>query len=305
MRTAPIRTACLLAAFLAAGLLPAAPGAADEEKRGPPRVVQGKDGARMALVPAGPFLMGDPPAKGEKPARARKVVVKAFYVDRTEVTNAQYRAFLAWVKKHGDATVRHPRQPAGKDHTPRYWKPFRPKLLRTTGMARLQPFDDETFCGDTQPVVGVDWFDAYAYARWAGKRLPTEAEWEKAARGTDGRTWPWGNEWAFDRCNSGGYEWKGEKDGFIYVAPVGSYPKGASPCGCWDMAGNAWEWTAESEQVGVKTRYAIKGGGSNSYPSQVRAASRKLYEPTFRSFAVGFRCAMDVPKTLRKGADGG
>lgn len=312
MRPSLTRTALLLACF-AAGLLCGAPGLAEEERRGSwPRSLQAKDGAVMLLVAAGRLRLGDPPAKGRVPDTRPETAVGAFYLDRHEVTNAQYRAFLAWVKEHGDAALRHPRQPAGKDHTPRYWKPFRPKLLRETGMARLQPFDDGTFRKDEHPVVGVDWFDAYAYARWAGKRLPTEAEWELAARGTDDRAWPWGDAWDFARCNSGGYERKGEKDGFVYTAPVGSYPRGASPCGCLDMAGNVWEWVADRAPPRVKPTDAstpfhrlAKGGGSSSYPSQVRAASRRVHEPAFRSFVVGFRCARDVPRGAKKEEGGG
>ncbi|MCA9485166.1 MAG: SUMF1/EgtB/PvdO family nonheme iron enzyme, partial [Nitrospina sp.] len=193
----------------------------------------------------------------------------AFYIDRHEVTNAQYRLFLDWVAANSDTTVRHPEQPPGKNHTPRYWNLWRPALLRQTGMDRMQQFNDATFRKPDHPVVGIDWFDAYAYSRWAGKRLPSEAEWEKAARGTDGRIWPWGNDWDFAKCNSGGYEWKGERDGYIYTAPADHYPEGTSPYGCFNMAGNVWEWTGESARSASSSKLekVIKGGGSNSYPS--------------------------------------
>jgi sulfatase modifying factor 1 len=283
------------AAFLAMGLACAQPGRADDDS-GPPRAITAKDGASMVLVPSGPFLMGDAPKPGERP---RRVAASAFYIDTREVTNAQYRAFLNWVEEHGDATVRHPLQPSTKDHVPRYWKPFKPRLLKQTGVGRLQPFDEQTFRKEDHPVVGVDWFDAYAYARWAGKRLPTEAEWEKAARGDDGRIWPWGNKWDFKRCNSGGYEWRDERDGFTYTAPVGSFESGVSPVGCHDMAGNVWEWTSAADA----TERVIKGGGSSSYPTQVRAASRKTYEPRYRTFTLGFRCAQDVPALDGEGGD--
>lgn len=262
----------------------------------------------MVLVPAGEFLMGaDDGLESEKPQR--RVFVDAFHIDRHEVTNGQYRLFLEWVKKNTDASVKHADQPKGKDHTPRYWKSFRPQLLTKTGMAKLQHFDEETFRKDDHPVVGIEWFDAYAYAKWAGKRLPTEAEWEKAARGTDGRMWPWGNEWDFKKCNSGGYEWKGERDGHIYAAAANSYFDGVSPYGCLNMAGNVWEWTADwyaedpgSQPMAMKNppgpskgdKRVIKGGGSNSYPSWVRPAARKAYEPEFRFFCLGFRCAKNV-----------
>jgi len=257
------------------------------------------DRAVMVLVPGGEFVMGDDRgAANEMPRRA--VRVEPFYIDKWEVTNGQYQQFLDWVAKHSDRTVRHPHQPADQDHTPRYWKPFRPVLLHKTGIAELQHFDEETFRKRDHPVVGVDWYDAFAYAKWAGKRLPTEAEWEKAARGTDGRVWPWGNEWDFAKCNTGGYEWKGERDGFIYAAPAQHYPSGVSPYGCFNMAGNVWEWTGDPHTAGSEASQAaaqpmtVKGGGSNSYPSTVRPAARRGYEPEFRYFCLGFRCAKDA-----------
>ena len=284
----------LLLAIAAAG-----PGMAQDSDK----EIQTKDGALAVLVPGGNFLMGDDNgAPQERPQRT--VRVRTFYIDKWEVTNRQYERFLDWVKKHGDQSVRHPDQPADKDHTPRYWKKFRPTLLQQTGMARLQQFDDETFRNPDHPVVGVDWYDAFAYAKWAGKRLPTEAEWEKAARGPDGRTWPWGNEWDFKRCNSGGYEWKGERDGYIYTAPAQSFSEGVSPFGCYNMSGNVWEWVNDAyslppdSKLDVKVergQKTIKGGGSNSYPTTVRPAMRKGYEPQFRFYCLGFRCAMDAP----------
>ncbi|MFH1725813.1 MAG: SUMF1/EgtB/PvdO family nonheme iron enzyme [Elusimicrobiota bacterium] len=251
---------------------------------GSPGKTEARYGSDMVLVSSGVFRMGD---------ELKPVHVDSFYIDAYEVTNAQYKAFLGWVRENSDESVRSPDQPPGKDHTPRFWKPFRPALLKKTGMAKLQRFDEETFRKDDHPVVGVDWYDAYAFAKWAGKRLPTEAEWEKAARGTEGNVWPWGGTWDFSKCNSGGYEWKGERDGHIYPGPVNGYPDGRSPYGCYNMAGNAWEWAADSPE-GANGPRIIKGGGSNSYPTSVRAASRKEYEPGFRYFNIGFRCAKDA-----------
>ena len=244
----------------------------------------------------------------------RKVRLKAFAIDRYEVTNAQYRKFLAGVKKNGDAGCAHPDQPTGKDHTPRYWKDFNP-LLKDPEFTKLAQFNPMTFTRDNTPVVGVDWFDAYAYAKWSGKRLPTEAEWELAARGTDGRRWPWGNDWQWGLCNIVGEKLGAdvraqgkEKDGYIYPAPVGTYPAGRSPFGCDDMAGNAAEWVADwyaadayatgsaesphGPQTGAER--VVRGGSSQNLPSNTRCAIRAHREPEFKTFILGFRCAKDL-----------
>ena len=301
-----------------------------------------KDDAEMRVIPASQFLMGTDESHPDLPkqppgtnpltprevllARAepawrhaderpqRKVTVTSFAIDRNEVCNAQYRRFLTAVTESGDQPYRHPDQPPDKDHTPRYWRAYNP-LLQDAQYSRMVAFRDDTFTDDDQPVVGVDWFDAYAYAKWAGKRLPTEAEWELAARGTDGRRWPWGDPWQWGLCNVGG-EKQGldivpcgqERDGYIYPAPVGTYPDGSSPFGCGDMAGNVAEWCADWYQADYY-QYApadnprgpaqgeyrvVRGGSSQSGPNAVRCAKRAYYEPEFRTFTLGFRCAKDL-----------
>lgn len=249
----------------------------------------------------------------ERPAHP--VRLKAFAIDKQEVTNGQYRRFLEEVRKVGDEAWAHPDQPRSKDHTPRYWKPFNP-LLQDRRYAELTQFTATTFQDEAKPVVGVDWFDAYAYAKWAGKRLPTEAEWELAARGTDGRRWPWGNEWQWGVCNIVGEKVgadvraKGkERDGYIYAAPPGTYPGGKSPYGCDDMAGNVSEWCADWYSLNTYTlpgagrgegpdkgiERSVRGGSSQSLPSSTRTAIRDHREPEFRHFTLGFRCAKDLP----------
>jgi len=308
----------------------------------PTEITHSRDGSVMIAIPAGEFLMGtadahpDLPAARLVPGRLKPVDVKiarawegwalederpqrtvrlrAYAIDRYEVTNGQYRRFLADVQQHGDAAWAHPDQPPGKDHTPRYWREFNP-LLRDPEYAQLAHFHGATFMQDDTPVVGVDWFDAWAYARWAGKRLPTEAEWEFAARGADGRRWPWGDAWQWGRCNIVGDKVGAdvrlggrEKDGFCYPAPVGSFPEGRSPSGCDDMAGNAAEWvadwyspdayrtTAADDPAGPASGAArvVRGGSSQNYPSQTRCAVRAHREPEFRTFTLGFRCARDL-----------
>ncbi|MCE9583408.1 MAG: formylglycine-generating enzyme family protein [Planctomycetes bacterium] len=289
----------------------------------PVEIVHAADGSAMMLVPAMEFTMGTSDAHPDFPAAppdgkplhppdlliaraaigwagdgerpARQVSVKAFAIDRYEVTNAQYRRFLEAVGKTGDHSRCDPREPKGKDHTPRYWREFNP-LLKDPEYAATAPFSAATFTDDAKPVVGVDWFDAAAYAGWAGKRLPTEAEWELAARGNDGRRWPWGNDWKWGLANTGGEKLGAdvhaggrEKDGWIYPAPVGTFPGGRSPFGCDDMAGNASEWCSDA----YGNERVVRGGSSRSAPSSARCASRFHYEPEFRTFTLGFRCAKD------------
>ena len=173
------------------------------------------DEENLILIPAGTFTMGsERRAADEKPMH--KVYLDAYYIGKYEVTNAEYYAF--WVS---DASRRH--TPENFAHLPDIgeWP------------ARAKQFPNH-------PIVGVSWHDAKAYAEWRGMRLPTEAEWEKAARGYTDRTWPWGNAmepYANTSAVDDGYD--------NQLAPVGSFPRGKSYYGALDMAGNVWEWTAD------------------------------------------------------------
>lgn len=169
-----------------------------------------KDGSVMIFVPAGKFVMGGQTEKEPKHTRE----LGSYWIDKYEVTNAQ---FMKFVKATNYAVE------GG-------WDAEDPKLI------------------DKHPVINVSWKDACAYAKWANKRLPTEAEWERAARGTDGRKYPWGNEW-----HSG---WAALEKGFLFdTAPVGSHPEDKSPVGCMDMLGNAQEWCLERFSGSAYTRY--------------------------------------------------
>jgi len=176
----------------------------------------------------------------------KEVELAEFWIDKAPVTNAEYARFVA-------ETGHKP---------PEHWKGKTPP----------------TKIAD-HPVVNVSWDDAPAYAEWAGGRLPTEKEWEKAARGTDGREYPWG-EWAEVYCNS-------EEAGSGGTTPVGKYsPQGDSPYGCVDMAGNVWEWTASEHEQGGRV---LRGGAFTSGMRYVRCAARGRYLPVSSSRDLGFR----------------
>jgi formylglycine-generating enzyme required for sulfatase activity len=220
----------------------------------------------MAAVPAGEFMMGS--AKGDSDEQPEhKVYVDAFSMDVYEVTVGQYAAFL---------------QAKGID-PPSDWKTMN------------QPAHQK------RPVANVDSTDASAYCKWAGKRLPTEAEWEKAARGTDGRLYPWGNDAPTPlHANFGKPEWNNHG----VLAPVGTFEAGKSPYGIYDMAGNVWEWVSDwydynyyktspsknptgPSMGGTKV---IRGGSWYSNPRAIRSANRSLITPTDQGLN-GFRCA--------------
>ena len=232
----------------------------------------------MILIPAGPFTMGSTEVdikwvatkffseslewyQDETPAR--EVSLEAFQIDKYEVTNEEFLKFREAVQGRG------------------------PKYM-----------DEPRFNKRNHPVVGISWQDANDYCQWAKKRLPTEAEWEKAARGNDGRYYPWGNKPDPTLANVRGLE-----DENRYTAPVGDYEDGKSPFGVHDLAGNVWEWTAdwylpypgnqqESDLYGESLK-VIKGGSWKSNMDLARSAIRGKAIPDQPQNYIGFRCVGD------------
>ncbi len=202
----------------------------------------------MVFVPPGVFQKGsDDPGADDNERPVRQVFLPGFYIDRTEVSNAEYRRFDS----------QHTYAPEKRDF----------------------------------PVVKCSKVDAERYAAWAGKRLPTSDEWEKAARGTDGRLYPWGNTFDKGKANLGGNR---------SLMPVGRYPDGASPYGALDMTGNAWEWVSDTysdqERLGVgnATRGIIRGGAYSYSPLQGRSSHLGFEGENLTCGDLGFRCVKDA-----------
>ncbi len=282
----PYRTGWGAAGLLLVGLL--IMGAADPSKDGPaggptPGGPTGKDGAPMFVIPEGEFLMGSNDGAGnERPEH--KVWLKRYAIDQYEVTISLYAKFLESTK-HGP---------------PPTWD------------------DEAVTSAGNRPAVGLTWPDAEAYCKWAGKRLPTEAEWENAARGTDGRRYPWGHMQPFvDIANYNRGVWVSDA---ITLVPVtsglegmsvrhGTKEGGKSPYGLFHMAGNAAEWVADwydreyyqksparnptGPAAGEKR--VIRGGSWADVPMGIRATVRISAEPEFQDRTIGVRCAMDLP----------
>ena len=319
------------------------------------RIAIGNDAAPLVLIPAGSFVMGSTQEEIEGAVREcgplcklewlrrewpqHDVYLNAYYIDRYEVTNARY---LEFVRATGH------RVPVQEERT----KPTPEERATRDGLQQLRPHDILQSKGDVDeddlvfdlnvwdgdqvsdearelPVVLVSWDDALAYCEWAGRRLPTEAEWEKAARGAEAYRYPWGNEWDRNRSNNGSYqadrelyrfEWwqrwwlreglaRQETEGVAGLhTAVGSFESGVSPYGVYDMAGNVWEWGqdwfAEDAYMQSRTNNPIgpprgthkvaRGGSYMDLRDRLRAATRIKLDPSARRPNVGFRCAMDA-----------
>jgi formylglycine-generating enzyme required for sulfatase activity len=237
--------------------------------------ITGEDGAPMVLVPAGEFTMGSNDGRGDE-TPVHQVYLDAYYLDKYEVTVGQYANFLKATGFNG------------------------PPMWATMDQPSHQK----------RPIVNVDWSDASNYCEWAGKRLPTEAEWEKAARGTDGRIYPWGNDPPDPlRANYGQEKWNNH----TALLPVGQLKDGKSPYEIYDLAGNVWEWVSDwydpdyyatsppqNPKGPENGKYRVLRGGSwDLAPEHLRSTRRDFniplaptYEsPAYRNFNSGFRCA--------------
>jgi formylglycine-generating enzyme required for sulfatase activity len=231
------------------------------------------DNVTMMYVPAGTFSMGSEISSDEKPIHS--VDLSAYYIDKFEVTNAAYKRCV-------DAGVCDP-----------------PK--KSSSYTRSSYYGDAKY--DEYPVISVDWNMANKYCTWRDARLPTEAEWEKAARGSDGRTYPWGEDIICDKANYSGCV--GD------TAKVGSYLGGVSPYGLYDMAGNVWEWVNDYYQGDYYATLGdgasnpqgptsgdsrvLRGGSWFSYGYDVRSAYRNWYYPSYTLSYFGFRCSRSLP----------
>ena len=265
------------------------------------------DGSDMEMVqvPAGDFAMGaeDGDASSQEKPQHRHAVSRPYWIGRNDVTWAQYLSFCKETGKE-------------EPEKPSWWRQVKGTW-------------------DDHPVVAVSWEEARSFARWAKLELPSEAEWEKAARGPEGKKWPWGNAWDPGlRCNFAdascpldeldaaggkklsrtfkeqGWEWDREHDdGHAFTSPVGSFPRGASPHGALDMAGNVWQWCEDWYEERAYLRYAkgdytpppggssrvVRGGSWRRDARVCRSSSRFWYAPSYRSSALGFRVVLRSP----------
>ncbi|MDD2710328.1 MAG: SUMF1/EgtB/PvdO family nonheme iron enzyme [Verrucomicrobiae bacterium] len=250
--------------------------------KGPPDV------NAMVRVPAGAFIYQE----------KQKFDLPAFYIDKYEVTIGQYRKFLeAWEKNKKDI-VEHPKVNWQKNHTPEQWITIDDAVKNGTPLNGVTLYENS-------PVFNVDYYDAWAYAKWAGKRLPAEMEWEKAARGPKGNLYPWGMEFKEHFANTGsdvGFNPSdpgfGKKDGYGLWAPVGAMKKDRSVYGAMDMAGNVSEWTdswAPHPEFATEQIPVVRGGNWSSHDAKLTL--RDLTQlARKRARQIGFRCVSDQKK---------
>lgn len=231
---------------------------------------RGKMRANMTRIDPGPFLFDED--------KKETAIESPFEIDVYPVTNARFREFVA----------------GGGYETERWWSAQGWRWREENRIMQPGYWEDEKWNADDHPVVGVSWYEADAYTRWANKALPTEQQWERAARGTDGREYPWEGDFDSNLCNT-------DESGLGRTSRVDRYPDGVSPAGCYDMAGNVWEWTRtvyksreEAEDfepdVGPEQAPVLKGGSWDVIAVDARCAYRFWVHPYRRVLNVGFRC---------------
>lgn len=249
------------------------------------------DGAEMLYIPAGEFLMGSEAADADdEEGPEHNVFLDSFWIYTFEVTNSQFSEFveatgyITTAEEAGYSRVRI--DGSFEDSYGAYW-------------GAPQGVGSSVSDKQDHPVLHVSWYDAQAYCEWAGGRLPTEAEWEKAGRGADGRIYPWGNEAPTNDMANYNSE---------VTTPVGSYPAGASPYGLMDMAGNVWEWVQDWHDEGYYssspsanpqgpssgTSRVLRGGGLGNVDWRLRVVTRFDHAPDYTGDFLGFRCVVDV-----------
>jgi len=212
----------------------------------------------MADVPAGDFQYGD-----DKKTVAIK---EPFKIDIYPVTNRQFKQFID----------------AGAYKKDKFWSIEGQKWRDEENIILPKHWKEEKWNQPEHPVVGVSYYEAEAFARWAGKELPTEHQWERAARGTDGRDYPWEGGFDKEKCNT-------SEAGIGKTTRVTRYPNGISPVGCYDMAGNVWEWTKRFYDESKDSR-VLRGGSWDDPRYDARCALRLRLNPLSRNFIMGFRC---------------
>jgi serine/threonine-protein kinase PpkA len=304
----PAASATVVAAAAATATLPAptatvaAPTAT--------RVISPKDGMVENFVPAGPFLLGslsqDKAAREDEKPQVR-IFLDGFWIDHTDVTVAQFQQFVTATGYRTNAET----GCCGSAYNFPGGLVYSPSPVFANNASWLLPEGGGAPpATERQPVVQVSWNDAVAYCKWAGRRLPTEAEWEKAARGADGNIYPWGNEFdgrLLNYCDAScTAPWHGTvNDSFVRTSPAGIFATGASPYGVLDMAGNVRQWvndfydfrgydslpTANPPGIESGLRHVLRGGSWLDTPDRVRSAARDSNFPDARDDVTGFRCA--------------